>query len=238
MSDVSLFSSAVTADRAIVVWLNHAVGASPRFDQLLHFVNGNVLFKGVPYVSALWWLGSNQRTTPESSRDFMFRWIVALVVALILARVLQNWGPMRPRPIADPALSLKAFSLGDQNYFVKLNSFPSDHAVEFCAMSLAIWWRHRLFGILAFAWAVVIILLPRLYFGYHYPSDLLSGALIGLGIMWVFLRFPFPRAAQASIAAADAHAPGISTAVAFFASTQIASNFDEIRQIVSVLQPH
>ena len=226
METGSLLHLLTSIDGGVVSALNGFVGISPRFDKTIHLINGNGLIKGLPFVMLLWWLG-----TRECSYAFMFRWISGVFCALVFARLIQNYGALHIRPIADPAMTLNAFAAADPNFLVKMNSFPSDQAVEFGAMSLAIESRSRWLGWMSLIWCAALILLPRVYFGYHYPSDVLAGVIIGAAIMFAFLNTPAPRFLQSLGATLMARAPGVMTALAFFASTQIVSNFAEIREL-------
>jgi undecaprenyl-diphosphatase len=70
------------------------------------------------------------------------------------------------------------------------SSFPSGHVGSavtlYGAVALLVWWSRpdrRLRGVLALAAAVVLPLVVafcRMYRGFHFPSDVVTGALIGL----------------------------------------------------------
>jgi undecaprenyl-diphosphatase len=59
-------------------------------------------------------------------------------------------------------------------------SFPSGHAVFFFALATATWFYHRKLGYLLGALALVMVV-ARVAAGVHWPSDVLFGALIGIG---------------------------------------------------------
>jgi undecaprenyl-diphosphatase len=80
----------------------------------------------------------------------------------------------RPRPfVAHPgAVHLFAGHAADA-------SFPSDHATAAVAIAAAILLRGKLrWGLLTTAFAL-ILLVGRVALGYHYPTDVLGGAVIG-----------------------------------------------------------
>jgi lipid A 4'-phosphatase len=77
-------------------------------------------------------------------------------------------------------------------------SFPSGHTATFVAMVSALWWlwpRHLLFYILA----GTIVAASRVVVGYHYPSDVIAGAVVAVlatrGTLWLFARWGIDLAA-------------------------------------------
>jgi undecaprenyl-diphosphatase len=67
------------------------------------------------------------------------------------------------------------------------SSFPSAHAVGAAAVATLVSRRHGRLGILA--WLVALwIGLSRIYLGRHYPTDVLSGYLLGAIASWLVLR--------------------------------------------------
>ena len=59
------------------------------------------------------------------------------------------------------------------------SSFPSDHAILFMALAVAIFLASRRFGWLALTYTTLCIIGPRVYLGWHWPTDVLAGALLG-----------------------------------------------------------
>lgn len=223
-------------DADIVRWLNSGLGASPRFDNVLHLVNGSGLLNGAPFMIAIWWLGSGGGKERPEDRDFLTRTLVGLLVALLIARVLQNVGPHHLRPVSDPTLGLKTYIDNNSNYWRKLNAFPSDHAVQFFAMSFAIATQQFWLGIAAFAWSLFFVCVPRIYFGYHYPSDIVAGAVIGVVIMALALKGRVPKIVQTGFERLQMGAPGALQAAQFGIALQLADNFDDIRTILTSLK--
>jgi len=67
-------------------------------------------------------------------------------------------------------------------------SFPSDHAAAGFAIAFALYLVHRRLGALALV-AATVMSYARVYVGLHYPSDVLVGALIGVGVTWALTRW-------------------------------------------------
>jgi membrane-associated phospholipid phosphatase len=64
-----------------------------------------------------------------------------------------------------------------------LGSFPSDHAGFFFTLALGIWLACRRAGWVAIGWTLVIILMPRIVMGQHWPLDIAAGAAIGGAVL-------------------------------------------------------
>ena len=67
------------------------------------------------------------------------------------------------------------------------SSFPSGHAAGAAAVAVLVSKRHGRLGIVA--WMIALwIMLSRIYLGRHFPSDVLTGALLGSIASWLVLR--------------------------------------------------
>jgi undecaprenyl-diphosphatase len=78
------------------------------------------------------------------------------------------------------------------------SSFPSDTAAQAFALVVAIWMISRRLGIAAALWATAVICFPRLYGGFHYPSDLLVGGIFGAAATIAVARRPLGLNAAAA----------------------------------------
>lgn len=218
-------------DALIVDRLSDAIGASPLFDRLVFRVATTALFKGVVMATLLWWcwLRRGGRLIDEEARSV--KTVIGVLLAVLVGRVLQLVLPFRPRPLHDPGYP-SVVPGSDLRMLSDWSSFPSDHAVMFFAVAAAVWSYSRLAGAWAFAWVALVICLPRVYIGFHYPSDILAGAAIGIAVMAAALRLPLPRGLHRAMMRAQAHHPGWLYAGAFFLTFQIATQFDDIRGLL------
>jgi len=67
------------------------------------------------------------------------------------------------------------------------SSFPSGHAAGAAAAAVLVSRRHGRLG--AVAWFLAVwVMLSRIYLGRHFPSDVLTGALLGTIAAWLVLR--------------------------------------------------
>ena len=88
----------------------------------------------------------------------------------------------RPRPfeIVEGARKLMAHPLG--------SSFPSGHAALAFAVAATVSFYYPKSSILFFL-AAICIGIGRVSAGIHWPSDILGGALVGVGTAYVLSRF-------------------------------------------------
>jgi undecaprenyl-diphosphatase len=64
------------------------------------------------------------------------------------------------------------------------SAFPSDHAMLFSALATGLLLVSRRVGVAAHAYWLVVIGLPRVYLGLHYPTDIIAGSVLGALICW------------------------------------------------------
>lgn len=131
------------------------------------------------------WFNSDQ----EDDRRSSVATLIASVIAMASARLLATFLPYRPRPVHEDALD---FSLPYGRLESKLegwSSFPSDHAVLFFALSAGLLLVSRPLGVLALLHSFIVISMPRIYLGLHYPTDLLAGAALGITLVLLVNAF-------------------------------------------------
>ena len=107
---------------------------------------------------------------------------VAVLLGLVIGLVTVNFGikniVARPRPCAiNSAVQLLV-------PFPSEFSFPSGHTVSSFGAATSIFLKNKKLGAWALALAAVISF-SRLYLYVHFPSDVLAGAAIGVGIAFL-----------------------------------------------------
>jgi undecaprenyl-diphosphatase len=116
------------------------------------------------------------------------------------------------------------------------SSFPSDHAVLFVTLAVAILFISRPLGWLALSYVVAFICLPRIYLGIHWPTDILAGALLGVGFAYLAKMPAFSHAVGRWTDRWRREQPGLFFALLFFASYQVTTLFREIRLVLPGLR--
>ena len=103
---------------------------------------------------------------------------VAMGIAMACGYLIGNMGMKnlfaRTRPYDVAEVELLVAKLHDF-------SFPSGHTLVSFEAATALWFYHRKWGIAAFVLAALIGL-SRLYLFVHYPTDVLVGVVLGIGI--------------------------------------------------------
>jgi len=223
------WANLMTSDLNGLMALNQFVGAYPTFDSVMLGVARNHLLRGAFIVSMLWWCW----TAPNGRIDFLaIRALFGAIIAIAIGRAMQNLLPQRARPIHDPEVAVILPDGVDGAVLAGWSSFPSDTTILFFALAAAIWSSNRGLGLLAFAWSLIVICLPRIYFGFHYPSDIIAGAFIGIGIMWFALRFPLFERMRSPFDRTQLAWPKLFPAAIFLLSFETASLFEGSRRVV------
>ncbi len=183
-------------DYAVIGYLNAFAGRNPAFDALIFDVADSAVVQGGLFMAIFWWIWFEPGPEQQKRRQTTVVGIAGALIAVLVSRILQLALPFHLRPLHTPGLHFVVPAGVNPQSLNDWNSFPSDHAVLTFAMATAIWYRSRALGLLAGAWSLVIVCLPRIYLGYHYPSDVAGGAVIGVLLMLaarrVFAATPFP----------------------------------------------
>ena len=172
-------------DIAILMLLNDIVQWSPTLDVLLVYLLSNTPAKGLLFASLMWWAWFRSEESKPTDREVVLSTLLAGMVSLSISQLLQRLLPFRPRPVFLSALDLKIPYTGDAESVLNLSSFPSDHAAFFYALAMGFWFLSRRLGTVLLVLVTVLICLPRLILGYHYPTDVIAGALIGFGTVYL-----------------------------------------------------
>ncbi|WP_245474115.1 phosphatase PAP2 family protein [Bradyrhizobium zhanjiangense] len=152
----------------------------------------NSLFRGFPIffsMLALWFAGDDRER-----RSRMLTGLIAVCLATVLSVWIQFHFVTHIRPLLDPAFPLNVADPRWSLDWDRRDSFPSDTSTLFFALATLILIENRLVGLLCFLWVAVIIALPRIIFGWHYPSDVVGSLVLGPSCVLLFYAIPYPRA--------------------------------------------
>jgi membrane-associated phospholipid phosphatase len=181
-TEANEFSMLHTSPDAIDLWLvsqlAHRLGACPRLDLLVQSAIVHNLLGGFWYGAALFvfWVRSN-RMGQEAIRRRILTTLFGTGIAILfmlLAEKVFSWPP----PMHFPAL---AHYYPHYIYFDPgANSFPSQSTTLYATVAAGIWSFERRTGWVLWIGVVLLVGLPRIYVGGHYPTDVAAGIVIGL----------------------------------------------------------
>ena len=163
-------------DQQVLYWLNNTfLGISPLLDDFLVFL-GVYLVYALPVIMLVLWF-----KYPQKRVQLALSFGACLISWFVITKLLvPNFIWFRERP------DLGLIGLKEVFFHRPSYSFPSDHATALFALTI---------GLYAFRWKKVgrwflvyalLILIPRVIIGIHYPLDIIGGlgsALIGVTLV-------------------------------------------------------
>jgi undecaprenyl-diphosphatase len=174
-------------DTSIIHFLNQFAQRSWFADRLIVAVAYNHLLTSALITSIFWWAWFRDDEVEGTERPIVVSTILLTTGALFLARVLALLLPFRERPLRNPSLQFHIPFGVSQQALINWSAFPSDHAVFFFALTTCMLFLSRKLAIATFCYVLVVICVPMVYMGVHYPTDILAGALIGIGVACLLL---------------------------------------------------
>ncbi len=218
--------------------LNALAGRSALLDRTVHALTTRDLLEGVVFVALLWFLWF--AATDTAIRARLLVGTTAAALSGVLSRLLQIGLPTHLRPLHTTTLDFVLPIGVEREALNHFNSFPSDHGAVYFGLAVVIYRLRPGLGLPAFAWATMVGL-ARVYDGYHFPSDVLGAA--GLGLLIVSLgENPWCERLARRLLVCEERLRPTFYALAFVVTYQIATLFDDVRQLgrgfASVLLHH
>ena len=159
----------LSIDRACFMFINNSL-SNPLFDFIMPLFDETKFF--IPIMILPWlYVVINDKNN---------RWKLAILIPLVIILVDQSGlfikkTVLRPRPWAglNPDLVNHLVAQKGRNY-----SFPSNHAANMSGLAVvfsAIYYQYKYLF-----WSIAgIVIFSRVYIGVHYPSDVISGCILG-----------------------------------------------------------
>lgn len=159
--------------------LNGPAGHHALLDALMRDAAGWAVPVFIAIVAA-WFAVGYLRGPREERRGALTALLAAGAALLVNQGVLLLWSRDRPFAAHPGAVHTLVARSAD-------SSFPSDHAAASVAIATVLALAHRRLGLAALA-AAALVCVARVYVGAHYPSDVLAGAAIGVGVAFIAYR--------------------------------------------------
>jgi membrane-associated phospholipid phosphatase len=211
------------------------LGRHPLFDYSIQSAIHHHVLGGIPFAGTIFyfWVRAEREHRQGDLRrliTILLGSLVTIALALCAAKML-SWPP--PRNLPGLAHLYPTYLFPDVN----TNSFPSDSTALFTSIAIGILSLNRIAGGLLLAAVPLLISLPRMYVGGHYPTDVLAGFLIGL-VGYAIARVAFERTLSTRILAMGTR-PGwrrvLLEACVFLWILEVAVSFREGAWIVGAL---
>jgi undecaprenyl-diphosphatase len=223
-------------DTEIIHFFNHFAIDHHRFNDFVLMLSDNDLLKGGVLVTICWYIWFEGSVIQiEKNRKGIFTTIIFSFVALFITRITVHLSTFRPRPFLNKSLALFLPENLNIEAFSHESSFPSDHATLFMALSYGIWKTNKKIGIVGLIYTIIFILIPRIYLGLHYPSDILIGSLIGIICVELGFRFNISNKLNQYLFYFAEKKPQYFYPLLFLLSYQIADLFEDTRTLMGYL---
>ncbi len=222
-------------DQHLTQIFNAWAGRSPGFDLVLDFIQGSYLVKGLFAVCILVALYTARGGDAQARRNNVFVTLILVFAGLFLARIMQMTLPFSPRPLHTEGMDLEFISRLKEGVLKHDSSFPSDHAVMFFTIAASVLMYARTAGLILLSHAVFIICLPRLVLGFHWSSDILAGAVIGVALAALFQRRLADRLGRSGLESFRERHPSIFYFLFFAVLCETATMYRGSRHIISTL---
>jgi undecaprenyl-diphosphatase len=221
-------------DRGLTLYANQFAGRSIALDKSVYDILDMLLPNSGLFLSAFWWLWFE---ADESGVYAQRRSVVVALLAVIgvacAAWLLKVLPPFRHPPLSNSGFGLRLPFGVDPTSLNYLSSFPSGHAMLFFALSVPLWMRSRWLGAVATVWILLAICLPLLYLGYHWPSDIVVGAVVGVALMLLLCRLIGATGLPDRVVRFSAiHSPAF-YAIAWLVALEVAVRFGDVEILFS-----
>jgi undecaprenyl-diphosphatase len=208
---------------------------SSTFDASVVFLADQPMVKSGLLGSLLWVAWFRRDHSQKLHRELVISTLVATIASLIFVKIVRSLLPFRLRPIHDLASGFTLPYHVTTETLWNWSSFPSDTAAMVFALAggLAIIWRR--WGWLALVYSLVVVSFPRIYLGYHYPSDVAAGAVIGVLSVFILGREKIRRPLTRRVLTWSERYPGVFYWALFLLTCEVAAGFDNTRQTIIAL---
>ncbi len=214
-------------DRYVSLIVTQSALQNGIINHAIHIASETTVLTGGLLIALVW--GCWFSDAAKAARERLLLGFGAVLVTAVLSRLLQVSLPVRLRPMHDLASGFLPLSGIDPTLAHHWGSFPSDHAALYFALVTVIWQRSRWLGLAALVSALYGVL-PRIYLGLHYLSDVAAGAVLGVAFVLLFERFG-PRALAHRGVGWERRLPGLFYGAGFLVSLEVATLFEDIRQV-------
>jgi membrane-associated phospholipid phosphatase len=220
-------------DVGIERWMNYFSGRHPLFDKFVLTECTSNLTTSVFLVFLIWLAAFDARREGRlrNGHELIFGASLFAMLATVVARAIALSMPFRTRPYVTPSLHFNPPAGGPVG-LIHWSSFPSDHATLFFALAIGILPVSRRLGWLAVFWVAVVVCIPLIYIGQHWPTDILAGAILGGSIVQLAHVPAIRQLVRQNIELFYARRPALFFALFFLWSYETSILYDNVRKVL------
>ena len=227
-------------DVATVLFFNKFCGKSQFWDTLgLLFLSVDALRTAVlvALTVGIWQYGKSKSDKSAQRRVLyiLFSIILTLGIIEILKALIDS-----PRPIVtmghliyNPITTSDTQPLWKEGWVrnPKHGSFPSDTVALLTTIATGLFFWNRFLGITAFLFVLIAGVLPRLYFGLHYTSDMAVGIITAIFSSFLIEKIKLFKSLSEKILKLEERFPYLFGVVSFYTAYVIAEKFILLRKL-------
>ena len=227
-------------DISIVLFFNRFCGKSNFWDSLtLVFLSVDAIRTAVlvALMAGLWQYGKikNDMSANKKVLQILFSIILCLGIIEIANAVIESQRPIVTYKslINSPLLNEDTKELWKDGWVrnPKHGSFPSDTVALLATIAIGLYSWNKLLGFFALIFVFLMGILPRLYFGLHYPSDLMIGFGIALFSVIITGKIRFLEKVYLKILEFEKRFPYLFGVAGFYLFYIIADKFILLRKL-------
>lgn len=169
--------------------LFHYIPHGPASDSIFGFLLTRSLVSTWVFGAAFYVIWAKEDGQKAYRRSYLLRSVVAFVMAVVITVVPRPWISW-PAPARNPD-----FQGLYPNYFWGQgtnNCFPSHATLAYFIVAVGFWPINRCLSAALLVLELLVVSLPRIYVGGHYPIDVLASMLLGLVAVAVVWNCPVP----------------------------------------------
>lgn len=220
-------------DFTIFHFLNSFAHRDYTFDLVITHLMCSGLTTGAVIMGLYWTAWEVEGRDSPEKREVLLSGLFVSIFSIFVARLFAVTLPFRVRPMDNPDTGARIPYGVIPERLINWSSFPSDHAVLFICLAAILWMVSRRLGTVALLHAILVVDLPRIYSGVHYPTDILAGTALGIA-MASLVQIRRLRSALASpiVRWRETH-PNLFHICFFLCIFEVAELFDTVRSVGS-----